>query len=219
MSSPRYEYFIEFMEGFLSYIKKENCPLDFFSWHSYDGIENNIVYANYAKKRLDEYGYYDTETVCNEWLIGPSRENRGSYKHAALIAGMMLAWQDTPLNSAMIYDARLGPSVYGALFNCLTYEPYPAYYAFVAFNRLYCLKNQVSVQFLEQGVYAVAAKDGGEGQLVIANTKDEEISLDIRANGKIISCVMLGEGKNDCEISFEGKLPAYSVASIKFKVN
>ena len=214
-SSPRFEYFIEFLEGFLEYIKKENCPLDFFSWHSYDRIENNIIYANYARKRLDEYGYFNTETTCNEWLMEATRTTRGTYRHAALIAGMMLAWQDTPLDSAMIYDA----SVYGALFNCLNYEPYPAYYSFVAFNRLYALKNQVFVESSEAGVYSVAAEENGIGWLVVSNTNDSEIALKIDAVAKVDDCFIIGEGKNDIKYKFNDKLPANSVISIKFKVN
>jgi hypothetical protein len=218
-SSPRFEYFIEFLEGFLEYVRKKNCPLDFFSWHSYDGIENNIIYANYARKRLDEYGFFDTETTCNEWLISPSRENRGTYKHASFIGGMMLAWQNTALDSAMIYDARLGPSVYGALFNCLTDKPYPAYYSFVAFNRLYQLKNQVNVKCEESGVYALGAKEADVGWLVISNTNEKELPLTIQANGSIESCILLGDGKDDVLVDFAEKIPAYSVMSIKFRLN
>ena len=42
-SSSRVDYFIEFFTEFLKYIKQHDCPLDFFSWHSYDNIENNTI--------------------------------------------------------------------------------------------------------------------------------------------------------------------------------
>ena len=136
-SSPRKEYFIEFFDGFLDYIKKNNCPLDFFSWHSYDNIENNRVYAAYARKRLDEAGYTDTETTCNEW--NTSMRDKGSFKQAANVAAMMLMFQDSPLDSAMFYDAGYGTNDYKSLFDPMTAKPFPAYYAFTAFNRLYKL--------------------------------------------------------------------------------
>ncbi len=216
-SSPRFEYFIEFFDGFMEYIKKENCPLDFFSWHSYDGIENNIVYAKYAREKLDKYGYYDTETTCNEWHIAPSRESRGTLKHASQIAGMMLAWQDTPLDSAMIYDARLGPSVYGAMFNCLTYEPYPEYYTFVAFNELYKLKNQVELSGQESGVYAVGAVNDKKGCLVMANTNEDEVSLEIETKGKIVKAYnAIQQGDN--QILNLTKLPPYSVVVVEIEL-
>lgn len=179
-SSPRFEYFIEFFDGFLEHIRRENCPLDFFSWHSYDGIENNKVYATYARKRLDEAGYTETETTCNEWNHDETRA-RGTKRHAALVAGMMLAFQDTPLDSAMFYDARIGVSVYGSLFNPLTGEPFPAYYAFVAFNKLYELGDQVCVECSEEGVYAVGARNETEGYLMISNTTEKDLTLSIEA--------------------------------------
>lgn len=157
-SSPRFEYFITFMDGFLQYIQKENCPLDFFSWHSYDSIENNIIYAEYARKRLDEYGFTETETTCNEWNF-EAWESRGTNRHAALTAGMSLAFQNTALDSAMFYDARVGIRVYGSIFHPLEKKPYPTYYAFMAFDKLYKAGRQVFVECDEEGVYAVAAKN------------------------------------------------------------
>lgn len=216
-SSPRFEYFIEFFDGFMQYIKKENCPLDFFSWHSYDNIENNIVYANYARKRLDEYGYNQTETTCNEWHISPSRESRGTYKHASLIAGMMLAWQNTALDSAMIYDARLGPSVYGAMFNCLTNEPYPEYYSFVSFNKLYQLGEQVDVSCAEQGVYAIGAKQDNVGCLVISNTTDKEIELELNADADILKVYDLTQEKEYTNNS-NLELSPYSVLIVEYNL-
>ena len=216
-SSPRFEYFIEFFDGFMEYIKKENCPLDFFSWHSYDGIENNVAYANYARKRLDEYGFLDTETMCNEWLVSPRREMRGTYKHASLIAGMMLAWQNTALDSAMIYDARLGPSVYGSLFNCITNEPYPAYYSFVSFNKLYSLQNQVEVQYNEKGVYALGAKKGKIGCLVVANTTDKEMELEINADAEMTKVYDLTQGK-EYPINLTIELSTHGVLIIEYNI-
>ncbi|MBQ4050642.1 MAG: hypothetical protein IJD13_03360, partial [Oscillospiraceae bacterium] len=51
----RSRYWIEFFEDFLDYVKKNDCPLDFFSWHSYDGDpENNRIYAEYLRAELDK---------------------------------------------------------------------------------------------------------------------------------------------------------------------
>ena len=131
---------------------------------------------------------------------------------------MMLAWQNAPLDSAMFYDARLGPSIYGGLFNCLTNEPYPAYYAFVAFNRLYSLKNQVAVEYDEPGIYVIGAFDGTDGCLIMANTTEAEKTVDIELGAVITECRVLADGKDDALCEYTGKLPAYSVISIKFRV-
>ena len=179
-------------------------------------LENNVVYAKYAREKLDAYGYYKTETICNEWLVEPSAESRGTYKHAAQIAAMMLAWQDTPLDSAMIYDARLGPGIYAGLFNCLTQKPFPAYYSFVAFNELYKLGNQASVSFDGEGVYAVGAAKDNKGCLVIANVTDGEVEAEILCDAKverIYNAIIPGSG--DLPSS---KIPAQSVVVIEFSL-
>ena len=207
-SSPRMEYFIEFFDGFMEYIKKNDCPLDFFSWHSYDNIENNKLYASYARRRLDEAGYTDTETTCNEW--NNETEARGTAHHAALIAGMMLSFQDTALDSAMFYDARFGTSVYGSMFNPLTKEPFPAYYAFKAFNELYKLGGQIEVKLDREGVYAVGARCDGEACIMIANPSAQDIPFKLEMNAKVKRCVITAEGKNEEEIPNSDTLPKNS---------
>lgn len=215
-SSPRFEYFIEFFNGFLDYIKANDCPLDFFSWHSYDGIENNKVYANYARERLDKIGYTHTETTCNEWHCGVGA--RGTARHAALTCGMMLALQDTPLDSAMFYDARIGVGVYGGLFDPMTKKPLISYYSFKAFNKLYMLKNQVLLEFKEEGVYAVGAKGDSQGVVVIANTTTQDVELDIDCLAKIDKCYLTTDNSFDKEIAIPEKILRESVLTISFKL-
>ena len=177
-STSRTGYFIEFFDGFLDYIKEHGAPLDFFSWHTYDKVvENNIAYAHYARERLDAAGYTDTETTCNEWNTDTDR--RGTLYQAAKVAANLLAFQDTPLDNAMFYDARLGISVYGNLFDPMTRLPSPSYYAFTAFNRLYTRGSELDLTHDADGVYAVAAKGDGDVALVIANPTADSIPLEL----------------------------------------
>ena len=123
--SPRYQYFMDFFDGFLEYIKSHNCPLDFFSWHSYsDTVEANIIAADYVRKKLDENGYGLTEHTLNEWNCRPNL--KGKALHAALTCANMLALQNTSLDSAMFYDAKCGRGIYAGMFDCMLYEPLPA---------------------------------------------------------------------------------------------
>lgn len=191
-SSRRSEYFIEFFDGFLNFIKENNCPLDFFSWHSYDGIENNIVYANYVRKRLDDAGYTDTETTCNEW--NSEIDARGTPHHAAVICAMLTAFQNTPLDSAMFYDARFGTSVYGGLFNPLTAEPFPAYYAFKAFNELYNLKNQAEVSNDVKQLYVLAARNDDRACVLISNPTDKDVYFTLNTDAKVTNCFLNSNG-------------------------
>lgn len=209
-SSPRKEYFIEFFNGFIDYIKKNNCPMDFFSWHSYSNIAQNAEYCAYAKKRLSEAGYGDVEITCNEWnaLV----KERGTYKHAATTAGMMLMFQNAPLDSAMFYDARYGISIYGSLFNPLTAEPLPSYYAFTAFNELYKLGEQTKLLLdAEEGIYAVSAKNGKKGCVVVANTTEQDVPLCFEVNAAITDCVLTANGEIEKTVPLPDKLPKESI--------
>ena len=215
-SSPRMHYFIEFLDGFLEFIKKNSCPIDFFSWHSYDGIENNKIYAQYARKRLDEAGYTETETTCNEWNC--STELKGTSKHAALICGMMLSFQNTPLDSAMFYDAQCTASAYASLFNPLEKTPFPAYYAFRAYNELYKLGDAVAIETDNSALYALAAKEANKGCLVIANPTDEDAPLTISSIGRVTKCYETSDGKCEEEIALPSVISKNSFLVIHFDI-
>jgi len=213
-SSPRTEYFVQFFEGFLAHIKKENAPLDFMSWHSYSGVKSNRIQTKYVRKMLDDFGYTDTEIVCNEW--NPEINARGTAHHAALIEKMFLMFQQSPLSSAMFYDARFGVSIYGALFNPLTALPFPAYYSFVAFNELYKLKNEVQCQFDDDRIYACAATDGKTKCLVLANDSEDDIDINLMVCEKITKCVIISENNDFVDFDYNGKSLSNSVTVLYF---
>ena len=211
-ASDRAEYFIEFFDAFLEYVKENKCTLDFFSWHSYDPIENNRKYAHYVRRRLDEIDYTHTETTCNEW--NPDVWNAyGRHEHAALTCGMMLMWQDTPLDSAMFYDCGFGASNYNSLFNPYDRKPFPVYYAFLAFNELYQRGAQAAVTCDAEGVYAVAAADK-TGCVVIANTNEKPEKLTLELGRPIIGCKIIDQERNFEECELPHHLPASSVLCV-----
>lgn len=215
--SPRYNYFMDFFEGFFEYIKRNHCPLDFFSWHSYSGIEENVIWANYVRKKLDENGYCSTEHTLNEWNCMPNL--KGSVKHAALTCANMLALQNTSLDSAMFYDASCNVGVYAGMFDCMTCNPLPSYYSFVAFGELYQRKNQIFVGELPSKVYAVAAK-AEDGCLVISNLNDKtvDIKLDTFGANEITECRVIKKNAVWEDYLFENQIPAEAVLCIKFKL-
>ena len=213
--SPRYQYFMDFFEAFLAYISAHNCPLDFFSWHSYSGIEENLIWAEHARSRLDAYGFIHTEHTLNEWNCRP--DLKGSARHAALTCGMMLALQSSTLDSAMFYDARCGMGDYSGLFDCMTYKPLPAYYSFVAFGELYLRGRQVFVGNTPEGVYACAAKDS-DGCLLIANTTAAPIPTELVTVGakSLTECKIIKDGAVWQDHILDGTLPAEAVVFIKY---
>lgn len=215
--SPRYKYFVDFFNDFLKYISEHRCPLDFFSWHSYAEIEDNVAWADYVRKKLDEYGYYNTEQTMNEWNCHP--ELKGTAKHASLTAGMLCAMQDTELDSAMFYDARCGMGVYSSMFNCMTYKPLPSYYSFLAFGELYKRGNQVYIGKMPKGIYASAAR-GTDGCLLIVNTGEKAVNfeLDVSGSKPVRECRIIFGDEVWQNFDFEGVIPAVSVIYFEFDV-
>ena len=159
--SERFDYFVEFFEKFLTHITTEGhkAPLDFFSWHSYAGVQDNIAFADYAREMLDRFGFTDTESILNEW--NPGTHRRGTLADAAHIGAMMVALQYTSADMLMYYLATF-ESGYGGMFNPITREPFKAYYAFRGFGHLYKLGYQYPIEGADHGriaedVYALAA--------------------------------------------------------------
>ncbi len=181
--STRTEYFIEFFEGFLKHITSEGhrAPLDFFSWHSYSGAEENAAYAAYVRQMLNEYGFTETESILNEWNPGVHR--RGKPEDAAYIGAMFVTMQNSSVDSMAYYDGQLN-FTYAGLFNPITFTPFKAYYAFKAFNELYKLGVQYAVENTDEygmiapGVYVLAAGDAaGMQRAVVLYNIGEEIKI------------------------------------------
>ncbi len=177
--SSRTGYFIEFFEKFLAHITTEGheAPLDFFSWHSYAGINENIAFAAYAREMLGKFGFTETESILNEW--NPGIHRRGTLSDAAHIGSMMVALQNSSVDLLMYYDGSMESS-YGGLFNPLTRTPFKAYYTFYGFGQLFGLGYQYPIEGAEYGrvtdtVYALAAgnADATERAVLLFNLGGE----------------------------------------------
>ncbi len=192
-SDPRKKYFVDFFIGFLKWITSEEhkAPIDFFSWHSYDTIENTMVQADYCRKTLDQYGLKDIEIHLNEW--NPSPRVLGLMQHAAYVGGMLLMYQNAPIDVSCFYDARIGISEYGSFFNPITRQTFADYDAFVMFGRLLKLGRQVELCCDQKGVYAVAATDGAQKGAMIVNTLDAPCAIDLTASGADLSAAVCEE--------------------------
>ena len=173
-STSRTDYFIEFFHKFLQHISAEKAPLDFFSWHTYASLKNNILFAAYPRKYLDEYGYTECEIHCNEW--NPGTALRGTLKDAANILSHMIVLHDTPTDMMMYYDLRFTSSYCGPV-NPLNLAPFKAYYAFYTFGQLYALAQRVSCSTDTDGVYALAAGNANKSAAVIVNCQEQPVQL------------------------------------------
>ena len=219
--SPRDKFRLACFHEFLKYIREHDCPIDFLSYHSYDGPAELPKQLAYVREQLDAAGYREVETSLNEWLPEPSNEKLGTAQQAAEIAATLLVFQNGPVDSAAIYDARCGMGNYSPLFNPFTYQPHKAYYSFMAFNEL--RKRGTAIDVLCDGscpgVYSAAAK-GADLAVMLANTGDTAVPLDLEIAGQRFAsggatepphCRIIDETRTWEETSLPAELPPRSV--------
>lgn len=182
-TGERYEaakcvYRMEFLYGFLEYIRAHRSPLDFFSWHSYIAAKDTAIMAQFVDKVLKEYGYGNAETQLNEWNNAARiPDTLGTAVAASTAAEMLLRMQNTPTTMLCYYDAAIGLNAYAGMFHPMKREPYCLFYAFKAFNSLYTLKNQVACEVSED-IAAVAAADGKKRAVMLANTTGKDVCME-----------------------------------------
>ena len=175
-SSSRVDYFIDFLNIFLTYVAEHGKVLDFFSWHSYADITENVKYAEYAKKKLEKFGFGNAEIFLNEW--NPGIEQKGRLKDASNIASGFCLMQKTSTDMCMYYDAQIN-TIYCGLFDFDRHDIHKAYYAFYAFGELYHLGEEVFNESSAKKVYTCAAKSGDTRALLVVNNNDVSVSLEI----------------------------------------
>ncbi len=215
-------YYTDCVHKFLQYVSSEEnkSPLDFFSWHSYSGVESNIKYVNHARKVLDDYGFTNTESILNEWNIDIGI--RGTSQDASNIAYNMIALQNTPIDLLMYYDSRV-TTVYGGMFSQIGDAPnanigkaLPAYYVFKAFDVLYKMGEQVDIDVHGEKVFALAAENDGKVAILITNNKETEQVLELSSYGNIEKiCSITDKNKLDAvEFSDNYTMSAYETLLI-----
>ena len=179
-SRQRNCYFIDFNEGFLAHVKRPGAPLDFYSWHSYANVTETTQMADYIDGVLTRYGFGEVETQLNEWNNAHQREYWGTSYASAQLAAMILAFQRKKTDILCYYDARIGTSPYGGLFNPMTLTPVAAYYSLKAFGELYALGTEAACHGFGDGVYAIAAKgEAGEAVMIANIGEDVEITTNL----------------------------------------
>ncbi len=175
------------IEKFLAYLTKDGVrvPLDFFSWHCYGhSTQKMTMRGAWIRKKLDEYGYHNTESILNEWnyLTDWSQfvycvKQIISIKGAAFTAACMCGCQnDSDIDMLMYYDAS--PGKYNGLFDFYTNAPLKGYYPFKMFNVLYTLGHACKCDTVGNDIYAAAAKGNGESAVMLCyfNDNDEDHS-------------------------------------------
>ncbi len=185
----------DWIRPFLEKMRKENVPLDFFSWHCYareakTAAEHTVL----VRKLLDEYGYNNTESILNEWNYvtgwggnewSRSLEIEISMKGAAFIAAVMSECQNVPLNMLMYYDAR--PCTMNGLFNFYNLKPIKGYYPIKTWGEMLAMGNQCEITDIPSDIYATAAiGENGQRLAMITYYTDDDNALDIEFTVELV---------------------------------
>lgn len=186
-----------FVTNFLGLCRRENLPLDFFSWHCYTADPSELVKRSRAVRALlDSFGFTAAESHLNEWNYLPgnsweplSRQSSASARQrafeemsgaagAAFIAAALIELQDAPVDAANLYHAEVGAfglfSEHGV--------PLKNFYAFRCFRDLLRAPRRVAVTGTVAGKLAAAAgiaPDGREARLLISNFNHDAVEHDL----------------------------------------
>ncbi len=192
-----------FMDNFLKYIstRDHKVPLDFYSWHRYfsDIDGSMLTEAKAARELLNKYGFYDTESVFDEWNYMEDWSNQPpsypiikNYKGAAYCAGVLCALQqETDVTVATYFEADVVKEWCG-IFDVkdmsigrvkATVKPLKPFYAFKAFNELYKMGDAVEAVSDTRAVKACAAKGNGKNGVLISNYMGEDTEVELELIG------------------------------------
>lgn len=180
----------EFALNFLETCRKDNLPLDFFSWHCYSADPSELsARARAVRNLLDSKGFTRTENHLNEWNFLPGNDwgpitragtpttRQETYAAmsgapgAAFVAVALMELQEEPIDVCNFFHGELGG------FGMFTEQgvPLKVYQAFRAFQSLMQTPKRVKTQGAVVGKIAFAAgqsADGREATLLVSNFAD-----------------------------------------------
>jgi hypothetical protein len=95
-----------FTTRFLTFVKENQLPLDFYSWHMYADTPYQLYKGSkQIRNLLDSFGFNETENINTEWnynILSPQRD-KDNAKNAACTACALSAFQDASIDYAFRY--------------------------------------------------------------------------------------------------------------------
>ena len=227
-ASEQRKSLLVWFNDFLAYVSapETKAPLDFFSWHLYtDDPDEIAIHSNYVTETLRKYGFDNVENIFNEWnyvikdrtpwVRWPRMKNHFG---ASFVAAAFALLQNSGVDKAMYYDAY-PQRAYCGLYEFPSMLTTKTYDAFKAFNGLYKLGKQCQASCDEPRIKALAASNGEQAAVMLANHNPEAFSLQLELTGNmtLTFCRIIDEARHTEKIDFNGtsiELPPYSVAII-----
>ena len=184
-TSRFFQTFPRWFDAFLLRVRKENAPLDFFSWHLYTSNAAEIsAHAKYVAEKLRDAGFSRTENIFGEWnFINPACKGKAVYVSmkempgALFVAESLCRLQDSPVDKAMYYDAE-PTRTYCGLFYFPSENVTPTYHVFRMFGELYRLGTRIALSGKHpRKFFALAAANAGRGAVLMVNCAQQERKL------------------------------------------
>ena len=177
-----------FFPVFFQYVKDNNLPLDFFSWHAYTArIEDIKSGAQLARDTLDKYGFTNTISILDEWNYVNNLWPLSNYNAkvtcekltetmtetgASFTASALIEMLDLPVDIATFYEGQ-PINIFGTIFDRFG-VPTRQYYAFDAFNKVKQTGERVQTECDIKDMYVTAAADGDKKiSILIANNNSQ----------------------------------------------
>ncbi|MEO8351884.1 MAG: sialate O-acetylesterase, partial [Chthoniobacteraceae bacterium] len=191
----------EFASNFLAMCRRDNVPLNFFSWHCYTSDPTELAARARAIRRLlDSKGFTETENHLNEWNFLPCNtwepigqsgtadsrqrfhEEMAGAPGAAFIVASLLELQNAPVDVCNFFHGELGGfgifSERGARLK--------AWQAFRAFQSLVETPRRVETHGSVPGKLDFAAgvsKDGRSATMLVSNFGDARSEIVLNWKG------------------------------------
>ncbi|MBI3660081.1 alpha/beta hydrolase fold domain-containing protein [Candidatus Acetothermia bacterium] len=177
-----------YAKAFISYMKTNNVPLDFFSWHVYSNDPNDFPNAaKFYRGLLDANGYTTTESHISEWNTeyNPERNMtdptvRTSARASVLMTAAWIGLQEQNVTVSAVYrgnDPSLNaPTWYGIFY--ADSRPKPVGLAFQLWSQMatHSSHQQITVSSATE-LHALAGHSSlGEITILIANPTEKSSS-------------------------------------------
>ncbi len=182
-----------FSTRFLSFVKENQIPLDFYSWHMYADTPYQLYNGSkLMRDLLDSFGFYDTESINTEWninIITPQRD-KDNAKNAAFTACSLSVFQDAEIDHAFRYRATqdnnpivrfIGFDLSLFSYDGLYKTPALSYLAFNYFIKDSPLRLQSPTVDAKQGITSLAgiSEDKTNISLLLSNFDSTDLNYEL----------------------------------------
>jgi hypothetical protein len=182
----------EFAEQWLAFVKENDLPMDFYSWHLYMHTPEMLVdAAPKTQAMLEKYGFGNVEQIFDEWnyAIWTDRLQECFDLHktafgCAFMAAVMNVAQSSAISKALFYDVQMcmncswngvfGVVPEGTHASRRAPKRLPGYYALYAWNELKKHGAQIAAETEGSDLYVTAAKgENGKVALLVSYFNDD----------------------------------------------